>query len=60
MVNFDPMQNIPITDKVKKLLLLGKTKKEIYSALDISKNTFKVRMHRHNWKRPEIEMINRM
>jgi hypothetical protein len=54
------MQNIPITDKVKKLILLGKTRSEIYSSLDISKNTFKVRMHKHNWKKPEIEMINRM
>jgi hypothetical protein len=54
------MQNIQITDKVKSLLLRGKTKKEIYSALDITKNTFKVRFKKHNWKKPEIEMIDRM
>lgn len=54
------MQNIIITDKVKKLLLLGKTKKDIYAALDITKNTFGVRLKKHNWKKPEVEMINRM
>lgn len=54
------MQNITITDKVKQMLLLGKTKREIYSALDITKNTFGVRLRKHNWKKPEVEMINRM
>jgi transcriptional regulator of acetoin/glycerol metabolism len=52
--------NIGTTDKVKSLMLLGKTQEQIYKQLDISKNTFYQRLKKHNWKKPEIKMISEM
>jgi hypothetical protein len=52
--------NISTTDKVKALLQTGKTQREIFEALDITKNTFYSRLKKHNWKKPEIQMIDKM
>lgn len=50
--------NIFITDKVKQLIAIGVKKTEIAERLDIQRTTLDNRLKKHNWKKPEIKVIN--
>lgn len=54
------MNRTEATDKIKRLLLEGKTQADIFEQLDIAKNTFYSRMRKKNWKKPELLMIEKM
>jgi hypothetical protein len=52
--------NISTTDKIKSLLLTGKTQEDIYTALEMSKNTFYARMKDHKWKKLHQKAVAEM
>ena len=55
------MTNLDATGKIQDLLIRKvKTQKEIIEELDLAKNTFYSRMRNHNWKKPELLMIERL